>query len=73
MNHTTYVRTDDENTLIAINNIGGAPAYTVKAGEVPPSAFTSTNKLKASAMQQVRDCAKANRLRLSEPGIVAVR
>ncbi len=73
MNHTTYVRTDDENILIAINNMGGAPAYTVKAKEVPPGAFTFTNKLKASAMQQVRECAKANGLRLSEPGTVAVR
>lgn len=73
MNCTTYIRTDDENTLIAINKMGGAPAYTVQADSVPLQAFESTNTLKASAMQQVRDCAKANRLRLREPGIVAVR
>ncbi|BCM92559.1 hypothetical protein IAD21_04441 [Abditibacteriota bacterium] len=73
MNHTTYIRTSDENTLIAINKMGGAPPYTVKADTVPCQAFSHPNTLKASAMQQVRDCAKANRLRLSEPGTVAIR
>jgi hypothetical protein len=73
MSCTTYVRTDDEKILIAINKMGGAPAYTVQADAVALQAFECTNTLKASEMQQVRECAKANRLRLREPGKVAIR
>jgi len=40
----------------------------VRADAVPPHAFESINTLNASVMQQVRDYAKANHLRLREPG-----
>ena len=73
MTKTIYIQTNDETKLIAIAKRGDDMAYIVSADTVPVQDFSLTNTLKTGAMQEVRDTAKLNGLKLRDAKTMAIR